>query len=267
MIAEGWVGGTADMQRRIATRGTMKRVSAEMARRVDVPQSGDENGCPFGQLKNKCTKPAWRDELIGHIKPSRKLCAFCAFCGKISGVLALHISAPFCSSIALQGTHLITTTGHTLRAHYLRAPALRVKNSGGDVGAGIEKLDEEFVESAGAVTVGVDIHAGTIQETQPQVTERRLGIAHHEVATVLHAGASAGEQRGAIREVVDGVDVTPEGDSGIVVEGRAIDLFGRFQLADEIGQQFGVSLIAVFGDILPISLHVVTHVVRGDGRA
>ena len=55
-----------------------------------------------------------------------------------------------------------------------------------------------------------DVDALSVQQTEPQIAERRLGIVQNKLAAVLYAGAATGDYRRTICQVVDLIDVAAE---------------------------------------------------------
>lgn len=111
-----------------------------------------------------------------------------------------------------------------------------------------------------------DFDAGSLQLREPQVAQRCL-LGHDEVLAVLESAAAAGDDGGAVGEVMDGVDVAAQGQRGVVVEAGAVGLFGGFELVDEAGKELGLGAVAHLGDFAAGAVGVMAHVVGGDGGA
>ena len=70
-----------------------------------------------------------------------------------------------------------------------------------------------------------------------------------EVLAQFQVGSAAGENGGAIGQVVDGADVGSEGHGGVVEEAGAVGFFRGLEFVDEAGQKFAVGLVAHLGGL------------------
>ena len=113
--------------------------------------------------------------------------------------------------------------------------------------------------------MGVDGDARALEEREPEIAEGRFRIGHDQVLAMFHARSTAGDEGGAVAEVVDALDVAPVAQRGVIKERAAIGFPRGFQFVDEVGQQFGLLFIAHLGHLLAGAAGVVAHVVAADG--
>ena len=89
-------------------------------------------------------------------------------------------------------------------------------------------------------------------------------LRQHEMLAELQARAAAGEDRGAVVEVVDRADVAAVGERGVIEQARAVGFLHRLQLVEQAGEQFALRDVAPLRSLQPLAGGVVAHVVRGD---
>lgn len=125
----------------------------------------------------------------------------------------------------------------------------------------------ELFDGAGAIAVGIDVDAGALEEGEPEVAEGRLLVFEDEVTSVIDTGTAAGDDGGAVGEVVDGIDVAAVAKGDVIVKRTSVGFLGGFEAIDEVGEELGLFLVTELGDFLAGAVVVVAHVVAGDGGA
>ena len=113
--------------------------------------------------------------------------------------------------------------------------------------------------------MALGLHADAVEQGQPRIAQRRV-LWCDEVVAELDPGTAAGEERGAVVEVVLGADVAAVSKGDVVEQTRTIGFFGRFEFVDESGEQLALHEIALLrgGELFAHRRVVVTHVVRRD---
>ena len=92
------------------------------------------------------------------------------------------------------------------------------------------------------MTLGV--HSDAMQQGEPGVAQRCV-LRRDDVVAELDARAAAGEERGAVVEIVLGADVTAVGEGHVIEKATAIGFLGGLELVEEAGEQFALHEIAL----------------------
>ena len=91
-----------------------------------------------------------------------------------------------------------------------------------------------------------DIDPHPVQHGQPDVAERGI-LWKNQMLAELEVGSTAGEDGGAIGQVMDGADVRTESHGSVVKQAGTISFFGGLELVDQAGKEFAVNLVALLG--------------------
>ena len=107
------------------------------------------------------------------------------------------------------------------------------------------------------------IEAEAVEQGEPHVAERRV-FGQHEMMAELEVRGTAGEERGAVVEVMDRADVAAVGKTSVIEEAAAVRFLRSFEFVDESGKQFALRRITFLRGFHAWTGGVVAHIVRRD---
>mgnify|MGYP000881449315 CR=1 FL=1 len=87
--------------------------------------------------------------------------------------------------------------------------------------------------------MALHIHADAVEKRKPGVAKRRV-FGRDDVVAEVDACAAAGEERGAVVEVVLGADVAAVGEGHVIEKAAAIGFLRGLELVEESGEQLAL---------------------------